>query len=106
MRDGGIRAALAVMVSARCAIGRLFASENFFSDRISWMHFLRRCERRGASTGLVQQTVQIVALHDPGLVVGRLGQVWLVSACNFNPSAPMTLRMVSKLGLRSPESAL
>ncbi|MCZ7653192.1 MAG: DMT family transporter [Rhodocyclaceae bacterium] len=28
------------------------------------------------------------------------------SACNFRPSAPMTLRMVSKPGLRSPESAL
>jgi len=29
-----------------------------------------------------------------------------VSACNLRPRAPMTLRMVSKLGLCSPESAL
>lgn len=29
-----------------------------------------------------------------------------VSACNLRPRAPMTFRMVSKLGLRSPESAL
>lgn len=31
---------------------------------------------------------------------------WPASACNFNPSALITLRTVSNPGLRSPESAL
>ena len=43
--------------------------ENRFSGRISWMYFLRRSELRGATTGLFQQTVQIVASHDLTLVV-------------------------------------
>ena len=30
----------------------------------------------------------------------------IASACNFNPSAPITFRIVSKPGLRSPERAL
>lgn len=30
----------------------------------------------------------------------------MASACNFNPRAAMTLRMVSKPGLRWPESVL
>ena len=51
------------------AIRRIFTSENVFSARISQMYLLRRGELRGASTGLVQQTVQIVASHDLTLVV-------------------------------------
>lgn len=34
------------------------------------------------------------------------GQPWAASACNRNPRAPITLRMVLKSGLRSPDSAL
>ena len=32
--------------------------------------------------------------------------VWAASACNLMPSAPITLRIVSNAGLRSPDSAL
>jgi len=35
-----------------------------------------------------------------------LNQPCDASACSFKPRAPTTLRIVSKLGLRSPESAL
>ncbi len=49
-------------------------------------------------------------LDEAHLAEGRAArsprQRWPASACNFSPSAPMTLRMVSKPGLRSPESAL
>lgn len=36
----------------------------------------------------------------------RSGQPWAASACSLNPSAAITLRTVSKSGLRSPERAL
>ena len=48
--------------------------ENRFSGAISRMYFLRRSELRGATTGLVQQSVQIVASHDLTLFVSRLVQ--------------------------------
>ena len=38
--------------------------------------------------------------------VGRLYQPCAASACNLSPRAFTTLRIVSKSGLRSPESAL
>jgi len=60
-------------VSVWRAIGRMLTSENGFSEEIPRMYFLRRSKLRGASTGLVQQTVQIVASHDLTLVVGQHG---------------------------------
>ena len=41
-----------------------------------------------------------------GRDVDARGRLRDASACNFSPNAPITLRMVSKSGLRSPESAL
>ena len=52
-------------------IGHTRNSEKRFSGRISWTKFLPCPALRGATTGLVQQSVQIVASHDLTLVVGR-----------------------------------
>jgi len=57
------------MVGLLCVVEQTFNSKKRFCGRISRMYFLRRTELRGASTGLLQQSVRIVATRDLTLVV-------------------------------------
>ena len=59
------------------------------------MYFLRRGESRGASTGLVQQTVQIVASHDLTLVVRARPQY-----AGSRPILPWHLKPPKRVALR------
>ena len=53
------------------AIKRTLQPENRFSGATSRMYFLPGGDTARSETGLVQQTVQIVASHDLTLVVGQ-----------------------------------
>ena len=57
------------MAANWCAIKRTLQPENRFSATTSRMYFLPGGDTARSETGLVQQTVQIVASHDLTLVV-------------------------------------
>ena len=60
------------MAANWCAIKRMLQPENRFSATTSRMYFLRGGDTAQSESGLVQQTVQIVASHDLTLVIGLL----------------------------------
>ncbi len=64
-----------------------------------------------AGTGRTERRLQreSISPEHPGYASTTrcvLAELSRASACSFNPRAPITFRMVSKPGLRSPESAL
>jgi len=57
------------MAGLRCAFWRTLNSKKRFFGWISRMYFLRGGATARSGTGLVEQSVQIVASHDPTFVV-------------------------------------